>query len=320
MRRNVRRLNREVGQITKNAHRTSNAYQGNKINQSLPAVMPVHQLTANPIIHDNIENKGISNLIASQSMPSIGVSATDTKIDSKDTIQAAVGIIPHRQDNNSDTVTVIAAPTTENKIENNLIDNTLTNQPQNDHFKKHFNLDDSKADDSTSSSISEIVLGHQTLELDKKTSIDEAMSNSSFIQANSQVKLENKLIKSKSMSGPPKKRKAKLRKAANLAELKRYYKCAEEAAREVLREQLEAKRTSDGTESTDPVLQQQRDKWIDMLSSSPHLLTESNGSYGDFSRDCSNSDMWALVNSNGAFSSPSGLIALQLANSNPSFR
>lgn len=107
-----------------------------------------------------------------------------------------------------------------------------------------------------------------------------------------------------------KKTKGPVRKAANLAELRRYFKAAEEAANEVINEQQQMKHALDVS-----VEQGKLKDGADGAAGSEAIAA------ANAAINAQTSNMADLVNSSGkSVYSPSRLIALQLANSNPLFR
>ena len=253
MRRNVRRLNREVGHL-------NNPKNNNNISASKPK----------PVVPTSV-SKPITATI-----PTTNVTTTTTL--------NAPSIKPINFPQNKDSNPIAAATA-------NLVESSGSGD-----INDSLNL--------MASAVASAVA--QTNNANMTSSL-QTISSSSNIQKT--PTLQNHTHQHNHSHSTKKKLKNSSRKAANLSELRRYFKAAEEAANEVIKEQLELQKslnTTNGEESSEENEVKNNSAALEAAAAAINVQT---------------SNMADLVNTSGkSVYSPSRLIALQLANSNPLFR
>lgn len=265
MRRNVRRLNREVGQLNPGSKASMMAQKHATITPALTTTGTISTSVSGPTAP---AHSALAAINSRANTTAHSATSSDNDDDEDDEYETAIGIEQYQpQHAASNLLANIALPSGPTVYLGNTV------------MPTHTAADLSAANTLASSSLS------------------------------------GSLKLSSSMVVPPpvhkKKTKGPVRKAANLAELRRYFKAAEESANEVINEQMQLRNsfeTSVGQTKLNDGSDSINGSDDDMAAATAALHTQTN-------------NMADLVNSSGkSVYSPSRLIALQLANSNPLFR
>lgn len=276
MRRNVRRLNREVGHL----HPSNKSSATSKPKSILPK----------PVV--NATSTG--NNVTSANPTVIVVAASNS----------ALKPISHTQQNNSNPIAVVTASLVEKSGDINDSLNMMATAVASAVAQNNMN---NSAPAPSSSTVSTTQVGMPSF----NTTIPQA---SSTLSVNRQTATAEP-TRTHASTSTKKKSKSNSRKAANLSELRRYFKAAEEAADEVIKEQLELQKALPKTNSASDSSNNESEVTQSIDANSAALVAAA------AAINVQTSNMADLLNTSGkSVYSPSRLIALQLANSNPLFR